>query len=64
MINQKYLLEAIKNLSKFNRGIRNCIKDNQPFLEHKCRLRLEQRTRWSSDLLLLLSNKRAYDKKG
>ena len=60
--NQKYLLEIIKKLNESNSTIRNTIMINRIFRDLKCRPKLDNKTRWSSALLLLLSVKRAYDK--
>ena len=62
MANQKYLLDILTKLSKSNATIRNCIEKNKIFVNLKCRPKLNQKTRWSSAIILLLSNKRAYDK--
>ena len=62
MASQKYLLEILATLSKSNSEIRNCIESNKIFRNLKCRPKLNQKTRWCSAIMLLLSNKRAYEK--
>jgi hypothetical protein len=48
-------------LNSANSGIRNCIEKNRIFRNLKCRPKLDQKTRWSSALLMLLSVKKAYE---
>ncbi len=62
MKSQTYLLEICKKLSKSNTDVRNCILKNKIFRELKCRPRIYQKTRWCAAFLLLISDKRAYDK--
>jgi hypothetical protein len=58
---QKYLLEILTDLSRFNSESRNCIKTNIIFRELKCRPKIYKKTRWLGVINLLFSNKRAYD---
>jgi hypothetical protein len=62
--NQKSLNTTVKKLSTYNKQIRRSIERSKPFRECKCRLSLEQHTRWSPQYLLLLKNKLAYDRNG
>lgn len=54
--------ENLKLLNNSNNHIRKSVELNKVFLKKKSRLRIENRTRWSSAYLLLESVKRAYDK--
>ena len=56
------ILDLLKKLNKSNSHVRRSIELNSIFKNNKCRLRLENNTRWSSAYLLLESVKRAYDK--
>ncbi|RNA41797.1 hypothetical protein BpHYR1_051765 [Brachionus plicatilis] len=56
------LSKLLKELNTSNSHVRNSIKLNDIFREKKCRLRLENLTRWSSAFMMLESVKRAYDK--
>ena len=56
------LTEITRKLNKSNAHCRKTIKLSKVFRKKKCRLRLENKTRWSSVYLLLLSTKKAYDK--
>lgn len=56
------LVDLLKNLNKINSSIRRSVQLNRAFKEQKCRVRLENLTRWSSSYLMLLSVKKAYDK--
>ena len=56
------LTEIIKDLNKINASIRRSVQLNNAFKDQKCKLRLENLTRWSSSYLMLFSVKRAYDK--
>ena len=58
---QKYLESIIKQLNSLSSSIRNSISESQRFRELKCRPKIECKTRWSSEFLLLLSIKKAYD---
>ena len=55
--------DLINKLNACSSHIRRCIQKNREFRLSKCRLRLENLTRWSSAYLMLESIKRAYDKK-
>lgn len=57
------LTQILKDLNKTNAHIRRSIQLNYAFNLEKCKLRLENLTRWSSAYLMLLSVKKAYDKK-
>ncbi len=52
----------LKSLNKTNAHIRRSIKLNYAFKQEKCKLRLENLTRWSTSYLMLLSVKKAYMK--
>jgi hypothetical protein len=54
-------LNICKTLSNANSELRNSIKANHVFRNLKCRTRIYQKTRWCGAILLLFSNKRAYD---
>ena len=54
--------ENLKLLNTSNNHIRKSVELNKVFFKNKARLRIENRTRWSSAYLLLESVKRAYDK--
>jgi hypothetical protein len=56
------LVKILKDLNKINSSIRRSVQLNRAFKEQKCRVRLENLTRWSSSYLMLLSVKKAYDK--
>ena len=56
------LCSILKKLNSTNAHIRRSIKLTQTFKEKKCKLRLENLTRWSSAYLLLESVKKAYDR--
>ena len=58
----EHLNETLKALNKSNSHIRRSIQLNNAFKDQKCKLRLENLTRWSSAYLMLLSVKKAYDK--
>ena len=60
--NQKYLLKILSKLSSSNSEVRNCIQSNKLFRNLKCRPKIYQKTRWCAAIILLFSNKRAYDK--
>jgi hypothetical protein len=62
LINQIYLLDILKQLSSSNGSLRNCLQTNRVFRNLKCRPKTYQKTRWLGGILLLFSNKRAYDK--
>ena len=62
LIKQGFLLNHLKSLSNENSFLRKSIKSNRIFLNLKCRPRIYQKTRWCGAILLLYSNKRAYDK--
>jgi hypothetical protein len=49
-------------LSSSNGVVRNCIQTNRVFRDLKCRPKTYQKTRWLGAILLLLSNKKVYDK--
>lgn len=55
--------DIIFELEKSNSHIRRCIQLNRQFRVERCRLQLDNATRWSSAYILLESVKRAYDKK-
>lgn len=59
---QATILRDLRLLNSTNVGIRKSIQLNEAFRTNKCRLRLENTTRWSSAYLMLESVKRAYDK--
>lgn len=61
-ISQHSLSDILKSLNSSNRTIRKVIELNSVFRNKKCRLRLENLTRWSSAYLMLESVKRAYDR--
>ena len=54
----------IKTLNSSNSSIRRSINKNRIFLELKCRPKLDNDTRWSYELLVLISVKRAYNNGG
>ena len=56
------LTEKLKTLKKSNSSIRRSVALNCAFKAEKCKLRLENLTRWSSAYLMLLSVLRAYNK--
>ena len=56
------LTGILKSLNQSNAHIRKSIELSRTFSEKKCRLRLENLTRWSSAYLMLESVKRAYDR--
>jgi hypothetical protein len=56
------LSNICKKLNRSNARCRKVIKLSKVFRKKKCRLRLENKTRWSTFYLLLLSVKKAYDK--
>jgi hypothetical protein len=56
------LCNALKALNSANAHVRRCIQLNSVFRMKKCRLRLENLTRWSSAYLMLESVKKAYDR--
>ena len=56
------ILEILRTLSSANTSVRKSICDNRIFRNLKCRPRIYQKTRWCGAILLLFSNKRAYDK--
>ncbi len=58
----KPLVNILSKLNKANAHFRRVCKLSKIFRNKKCRLRLENLTRWSSSYLLLESVKRAYDK--
>lgn len=62
MVKHGYLLEIFRILSISNDTIRSSIKLNRIFKNLLCRPRIYQKTRWCGGILLLFSNKRAYDK--
>lgn len=59
----KILLEHLRSLNQANSHVKRVIQLTRVFASKKCRLRLENLTRWSSAFLLLESVKRAYDRK-
>lgn len=62
MVSHEDVLEVLKELNSSNAQTRNAIKLSATFRDKKCRLRLENTTRWSSAFLMLESVKRAYDR--
>ena len=52
----------LSELNKCNSDIKAKIKFNHNFYLNKCKLRLENKTRWSSSYFVLESVKNAYDK--
>ena len=58
----KPLLDILTTLNRSNAHFRKSCTFSSVFREKKCRLRLENLTRWSSSYLILESVKRAYDK--
>ena len=62
LLNQKYLLDIFNTLSSANSEISNCIQVNRVFRDLKCRPKIYNKARWSGGMILLLSNKRAYEK--
>ena len=56
------LCSILRILNKSNTHFRKSCKFSHVFRSKKCRVRLENLTRWSSSYLLLESVKRAYDK--
>ena len=56
------MLEILNTLSRSNGSLRNCLQTNRVFRNLKCRPKTYQKTRWLGGILLLFSNKRAYDK--
>ena len=56
------LTEILKNLNKANSSIRRSVSLNHAFKSEKCKLRLDNLTRWSSAYLMLLSVSKAYNK--
>jgi len=61
-IKQHELKDILKTLNSSNKDIRKKIMLNHAFVLNKCKLRLENTTRWLSAYLMLESVKRAYDK--
>jgi len=61
LVKQGVCLNICKTLSSANAELRNSIKANHVFRNLKCRTRIYQKTRWCGAILLLFSNKRAYD---
>lgn len=59
---QRTVSRALARLNSANVDIRRPGQLGEPFRIAKCRLRLENDTRWSSAYLMLESVKRAYDK--
>lgn len=59
--NHPQLKETIETLQSTISHIRRSIQTNRIFRINKCRLRLENLTRWSSAYLMLETVKRAYD---
>jgi hypothetical protein len=57
MNHQIYLVKTIKELNSFSTSIRNFISASKKFRDLKCRPKLENKTRWSSELYMLLSFK-------
>lgn len=55
---------TLKRLNSCNVSIRRCIALSTTFREKKCRLRIENETRWYSAYLILESVKSAYDRGG
>ena len=55
--------EDLKILNNSNNHVRKSIQLNKVFSSKKSRLRIENKTRWSSAYLLLESVNRAYDKR-
>ncbi len=53
--------QLIDTINKANAGIRRSHELNKIFLELKCRLKLENLTRWSSCFMMLRSVKRAFE---
>ena len=62
MESHKTICNYIRILNNANSSIRRSIALSRTFREKKCRLRLENKTRWSSAYLMLESVKRAYDR--
>jgi len=60
-IEQHSLAQILIDLNYSNSRARRSIQLNRMFRIKKCRLRLENLTRWSSAYLLLESVKRAFD---
>lgn len=60
--NHNELVNILQVLNKSNSHIRRSIQLNRIFRLEKCRLRLENLTRWSSAYLMLESVKKAYGK--
>ncbi len=56
------IIDILSKLNRSNGSIRRSIQLNYAFKSNKCRLRLENNTRWSSAYLLLESVKKAYDR--
>ena len=54
--------KIIRILNQTNSSIKRSVIQSEPFRNKKCRLRLENATRWSSGFLMLESIKRAYDR--
>jgi hypothetical protein len=61
-LKQGFILDILKTLTAANASIRKSICENRIFRNLKCRPRIYQKTRWCGAILLLLSNKRAFDK--
>jgi len=49
------LTQILKDVNKSNSSVRRSVKLNRAFKNEKCKLRLENVTRWSSSYLMLLS---------
>ena len=60
--NHKTVEKHLKILNNFIKRIRNTIELNKVFADHKCRLRLENSTRWGSGFLMLERIKKAFVK--
>ncbi len=56
------ICKILSKINSSNASIRRLVKLNNVFADKKCRLRIENLTRWSSSFLMLESVKRAYNK--
>jgi hypothetical protein len=56
------ICKILSKINSSNATIRRSVRLNNVFAEKKCRLRIENLTRWSSSFLMLESVKRAYNK--
>ena len=62
MVKHRIICDYIRLLNQCNASVKRTLKLNRVFREKKCRLRLENLTRWSSGYLMLESVKRALNK--